>query len=170
MLFVIVLAVFWVIGGIIKATAKKPQDRQTQQPPARKPVRQARPVASAREAAPARPSRMEQACPQPASYPVEIENAFLAKIAQATGKLESALPSIPAGPIVQDISDYTDKPVSELEEMRLDVPHQISEAEDLPELVLDYSDSDELSRAILHYEILGPPVSLRDPTNQITDL
>ena len=31
----------------------------------------------------------------------------------------------------------------------------------LPELLLDYSDPEALRRAILHYEILGPPLSLR---------
>lgn len=32
----------------------------------------------------------------------------------------------------------------------------------LSDLLSDYADPDKLRRAILHYEILGPPLSLRD--------
>lgn len=35
--------------------------------------------------------------------------------------------------------------------------------------LIDYSDVDALKRAILHYEILGKPLSLRDPSQQVAD-
>lgn len=35
--------------------------------------------------------------------------------------------------------------------------------------LIDSSDADALRRAILHYEILGKPLSLRDPSQQIAD-
>jgi hypothetical protein len=60
----------------------------------------------------------------------------------------------------------TSSPFKELERIHLDTPEKKLESEDLPELVLDYTDPDELSKAILHYEILGPPVSLRNPSHQ----
>lgn len=40
-------------------------------------------------------------------------------------------------------------------------------ARHLPELLLDYSDPEALRRAILHYEILGPPLSLRPPSGSV---
>ena len=39
-----------------------------------------------------------------------------------------------------------------------------------PKPVLDFGDPDELRRAILHYEILGKPISLRDRSEQIIGL
>ncbi len=36
------------------------------------------------------------------------------------------------------------------------------ETQYLSDLLSDYADPDKLRRAILHYEILGPPLSLRD--------
>jgi len=37
------------------------------------------------------------------------------------------------------------------------------QAKYLAEALLDYADPDEIRRAILHYEILGKPLSLRPP-------
>ncbi|GEM_PF-429278 len=36
-----------------------------------------------------------------------------------------------------------------------------------PAALIDYSDPDALKKAILHYEILGKPIALRDPSEQI---
>ena len=69
-----------------------------------------------------------------------------------------------AEPIIHDLPETTSKPLVELDQMRLGAPKRTTEMEDLPELTLDFTDPDELSKAILHYEILGPPVSLRNPS------
>jgi hypothetical protein len=37
----------------------------------------------------------------------------------------------------------------------------------LSEVLADYENSEELKRAILHYEILGKPLALRDPSRVI---
>jgi hypothetical protein len=50
------------------------------------------------------------------------------------------------------------------------IPAEMAEAEHLPEILSDYAEPDELRRAILHYEILGRPLSLRDPSGQIIGL
>ena len=44
------------------------------------------------------------------------------------------------------------------------------ESKYLSEVLLDYVEPDELRMAILHYEILGRPLSLRDPSGQIIGL
>lgn len=46
--------------------------------------------------------------------------------------------------------------------MQASEPAQMPESEYLSELLKDYADPEELRRAILHYEILGKPLSLRD--------
>jgi len=57
-------------------------------------------------------------------------------------------------PIGKTIKGLQDKRAYELEEM--------PESEYLSELLSNYANPEELRRAILHYEILGKPLSLRD--------
>jgi hypothetical protein len=47
---------------------------------------------------------------------------------------------------------------------------EVVESKYLSEVLLDYADPDELRMAILHYEILGMPLSLRGPSGQIIGL
>ena len=172
-LFVVVLAVFWIISGIVKATSKKPQERQKQQPPVRKPIHKVPSPATVSGLSSARSKKTTQARPQPRSRPAmlasKVEKALRSKTIEATQKLESLPPKRQAEPIIQDIPEYTSKPLIEPDHMRLGIPQKATKEEDLPEIVLDYSDPEELTKAILHYEILGPPVSLRSPSHQSLD-
>ena len=43
---------------------------------------------------------------------------------------------------------------------------EIPQAEYLSDILSDYEDPEKLRRAILHYEILGKPISLRGPSEQ----
>jgi len=43
-------------------------------------------------------------------------------------------------------------------------PAEISQTKYLSEILSDYQDPESLRRAILHYEILGKPISLREPS------
>ena len=52
--------------------------------------------------------------------------------------------------------------VEALEGMRVAMPTEIPRAKYLSEILSDYEDPEKLRRAILHYEILGKPLSLRD--------
>jgi hypothetical protein len=56
------------------------------------------------------------------------------------------------------------------EVMRVDMPTEIPRAKYLSEILSDYDDTEKLRRAILHYEILGKPLSLRDPSEHIIGL
>lgn len=49
-------------------------------------------------------------------------------------------------------------------ETRLAAPHKSTGFE--PEAIIDYTDPDALKKAILHYEILGRPIALRDTPDQ----
>jgi hypothetical protein len=49
-------------------------------------------------------------------------------------------------------------------------PAEIPRAKYLSEILSDYDDPEKLRRAILHYEILGKPLSLREPGEHIIGL
>ena len=167
-LLLMVLAVFWIVGSILKAASQKTQDKQ-KQPPIRKPVRKVRPPTTVREASSSRPTKTVQSRPQPrprpAIPPMEVDTATRPQIAEPTKKTVSYPPKPQAESVLQNLPEFASKPLVELDHMRLGKPQKITEEEELPELVLDFADPDELSKAILHYEILGPPVSLRNPSH-----
>ena len=167
-LFVVVLAVFWVVSGIIKATSKKPQDRQKQQPLIRKPGGKIPSLTKARESS-ARPTRATQTRiqPRPSAQAAERQKRLRSKIVEATRDSESFPKQSREGSFLKDFPEFTSESLGELGQISLDTTQRTHEEEALPELVLDYADPDELSKAILQYEILGPPVSLR-PSHQIT--
>lgn len=50
------------------------------------------------------------------------------------------------------------------------VPAEAVEPMHLSEVLADYEDPEELKRAILHYEILGRPLALRDPSADVIGL
>ena len=176
-LIVVVLAVFWAIGGIIKAKAKK--DEQLPGKPARKPPvhsREAREHMLNRLQRPAGSAKDQSQQPRPAArqprmkylqaavrkFAVEAEQAFQSKTKEPTPELEPPLkePQIKAErveltkPIAKTVKGPQDKQDFE--------PAIMPESEYLSELLTDYADPEELRRAILHYEILGRPLSLRD--------
>ncbi len=181
-LFVVVLAVFWAIAGIVKAKAKKSEGRDEQLPgkPVRKPPlhsREAREQMLSRLQRPAGSAQGQDQQPRPATqkprlkfadlqaavrkFAVEAEQAFQPQSGKQTPELEPALtePQIKAEtvelkPISKTVKGLQDKLVPE--------PGQMPESEYLSELLTDYADPEELRRAILHYEILGRPLSLRD--------
>jgi hypothetical protein len=185
-LFVIVLAIFWLVGGIIKAKANKSQTGSNDNLP-RKPVRkppvhsrQAREQMLKRLERPADSAQGQRQQPRPAGqkprmkfsdlqaavrkFAVDAEKAFQADTSKPVPKPRP--PSTeqqiiaeklePAEPVTTTIMGLQDKRAYE--------PEQIPESEYLSELLTDYADPEELRRAILHFEILGKPLSLRDPS------
>jgi hypothetical protein len=64
--------------------------------------------------------------------------------------------------------DVMPKPVVEVEQKGVPIVAQAPVSVYLAEIISNYSDPDELRRAILHYEILGKPLSLREsPENTL---
>jgi len=182
-LFVVVLAVFWVISGIVKATAKRPKDSRQQQP-SRQPVRRISRPATAPDPSSARPASPQQARaqagpaaaataqaqprPRSAELIAELEKALRSDSPPASPKPALPLPTPQVEPALQEPPDLSTQPLKELlEPERRAGPKATPPEDDLLELEFDYTDPDELSKAILHFEILGPPVSLR-PSHQIT--
>ncbi|MHC4322957.1 MAG: hypothetical protein ACYSUX_01645 [Planctomycetota bacterium] len=182
-LFVVVLAVFWAIGGIIKAKANKPgaQDKQPPLKPGRKPPlhsREAREQMLRRLERPAGSAQSQGQKPRPAAqkprmkfadlqaavrkFAVEAEQAFQPQTGKPTQEPKPPLTEPQIKPESVKLTEPISKTVKELKDKQAYEPEQMPESEYLSELLTDYSDPQELRRAILHYEILGKPLSLRD--------
>ncbi len=158
-LVIVLLVVFWAIGGILKARAKKTkiedEDEYSEEPlkPAARPST-AKPVYKdkARGVAVWRPQPQriragaktlaEEVEPRQAKPSVAGRKAREPKTAVA--KMVGVRPPkvVPAAGAVRAV----EKPM-------------------LEQLLLSAEEPDELRKAILHYEILGKPLSLREPVD-----
>ena len=187
-LFIVVLAIFWLIGGIIKAKANKSQTGSKDNLP-RKPVR--KPPIHSREAREQMLKRLERPVdsaaqvqrqqPRPATqkprmkfadlqaavrkFAVEAEKAFEADVKKPVPKHDQPLPVQQIKAEKPKLAEPIMTAIEELPEKQDTESEQIRESEYLSEILIDYADPDDLRRAILHYEILGKPLSLRDPSD-----
>lgn len=172
MLVFIVLAVFYVVGSILKARANKlEKEKPERQKPGRKLPKttpeipkflqkilypQEQPVGRTpeeRQPRPqVRPPRRKIARPQPVGQrlPTKAEQAI----------------EFPALEPLEVSKVVPPKP----KDKRAGIPAETPQAEFLSEPLLDYEDPEKLRRAILHYEILGKPLSLRGPSEHIIGL
>lgn len=77
------------------------------------------------------------------------------------------LPELQTG--IEALPEVTTKAVERLVGKRKGMA-EIPESKYLSEVLADFTDPEDLRMAILHYEILGRPLSLRDPSGQIIGL
>jgi hypothetical protein len=178
-LVVVVMAAIWIVGGIIKATKAKSGDKQqpSRLPPCKPPAhsrggQQQMPGRAERPAGPAQ--RLEQ--PSGAAkrrttladlreaarkFAAEAEQAFQPQTTRPASKPPEPVskPQIQPettphiAPVVAPVKGLGDKQAATA---------QMPPTQHLSDLLSDYANPDKLRRAILHYEILGPPLSLRD--------
>ena len=184
-LFVVVLAIFWLVGGIIKAKANKSGTGSKDNLP-RKPVR--KPPLHSKEAReqmlkslqrPSDSAQGQRQKPRPVTqkprmkftdlqaavrkFAVEAEKAFQGDTGETVSEpLKPALKEPPIKAETVELTELIGETVKGLKDKRASKPAQMLESEYLSELLTDYADPEELRRAILHYEILGKPLSLRD--------
>lgn len=186
-LFVVVLAAFWALGGILKARAKKSQGGDARRSP-RRPVRQ--PPAQSRAAreqllrqagppvrqAERRPglgqarSRLAELRAAAQKFAAEAEQAFRAQVQGPPPQSPPPIqkPTSPRG--ATDIAVSSAQPPPAPAEQKPPAPEPVSASTNLAELLNSYADPDQLRRAILHYEILGKPLALRDPPDSAAGL
>lgn len=180
-LFIVVLAAFWAIGGIIKATQKKP-DNSRREPSSDKPLRRSVPTKSSQPSVgrptpasgPGRPRAEQQPAREATAKPrsrleklaAEFEKSLGPYISESSPDLKSSFPKSQPQPVTPEPVDVPENAIVNRVDVRLRPQKELPETE-LPELVLDYTNPDELTKAILYYEILGPPMSLREPSYQI---
>jgi hypothetical protein len=151
-LFVLGLAVFWVLGGVIKARTagkgKREDEEQLPGRPARRPPERARGPQrqTFQRPHPRRTVGPAQQRPVAPEYAAKTEKGSRVRHPEMPelSKLPLSMPSVQ--PEQKEVWQPVSKPVVER--------------------LLDPDDPDKLKRAILHYEILGKPVSLRSPAEQ----
>jgi hypothetical protein len=186
-LFVVVMAVLWMVGSIVKAMKTKADNQQqTGRSPARKPLDQSRGVRqqspiqrTQRPAGPPTPAVQTSSVPKKRStladlreaarrFAAEAEQSFKDNQEAPKPKPASMPPKqVKAAPKPQVYRETTPEVKPTVAPItgtsgRKDVFAQMPVSQQLSDLVSDYADPEKLRKAILHYEILGPPLSLRD--------
>jgi len=176
-LVLVIIAAVYGLGAIIKTKRKKPQEQVEEEmgrKPARKPATGGRGVleqfvnelrglaepAQGRESRPiGQPARQKIARPQPAvrKYAAEAKQA---------GRVQPRTMQ----PDFEELPESTTKTAEGLVGKRKGMAAEVPESKYLSEVLADFTDPEDLRMAILHYEILGRPLSLRDPSGQIIGL
>ncbi len=186
-LILVIVAAVYGLGTIIRAKGKKSQeqvDEELSRKPARKPATGGRgvleqfinelrglaePTQDRESRPPAQPAHRQIARPQPAVRKYAAQAKQAGRVQPRTvqpdfeelQEIETSLEALP---------EYTSKTVKGLVSKGKGMADKVPESKYLSEVLLDYADPDELRTAILHYEILGRPLSLRDPSGQIIGL
>ena len=189
-LFIVFLAIFWVGSAIFKLKAKKNEDEKTGEKqlsgkPGGKPAAgttKVGPFQQIRRAIEAEVQKQRQlqtqqaqrkvVRPQPAIRNVAPKTVSATRISASKPAVEARLarPTSQVGSDIQELPEFTYKTVKKLKDKRISTPSEIPQAKHLAEILSDYSDPDELKRAILHYEILGRPIALRGSSGSVIGL
>jgi hypothetical protein len=196
-LFIMVIGIFWVVGGILKAKANKSKQQEQEQPGRRPPestrgvpkafkqtpYQQAqRPVGRTPKSQPrpqqVQPSRRKIVRPQPAGRKPSIKTEEAIELPTLEA-LETPKVSLPGPQLQADLEELPEFTVETVEKdirlssvealgaKRIGIAGETPQTKYLAEILLDYDDPEKLRRAILHYEILGKPLSLRGPSEHI---
>jgi hypothetical protein len=184
-LLVVVLAALWAVAGLLKARKTQPEDEQEQsgagrqQEPSLLAKRLRRELLGQRvrprPAAPAPAAQYQRQARQRLSAAVRLQTpAGERQSGQALPVAPLAEPELPAitsglqaGP--QVVPEAVSKPIEGLEQYG-PPPAGKPEPEFSLDSLVDYDKPEQLRRAILHYEILGKPLSLRSPGEHIIGL
>ena len=198
-LFIVVLAVFWILRSVVKSKVDEARERKNKSAPFdqnRKPASSTKELSelllnrvlkyrestsgprnrqniqrtTIKSATAGPASRGIASKPQPAmSAPYTIQRSK--KPSKLTFKQPSLKQNIQKlekiDTNIQELPEFAPKSVDNLADLPLSKSTQISQSEFVSDFVWDYKNPDELRRAILHYEILGKPLSLRDSSGSL---
>jgi len=179
----VVIAVIYALSSILKAKSNKTELEDEEQP-AHKPPESASRLQKQtfqRPHRPVSPAPRTQYQPQVQSpqrkvmRPEPVIRKPLTKKKEPTPLPAIEMPEVSELPLlgpqvehgIEELPEFTSETLEKLEAKSLGFAAQKPVVEDVSRPVLDYTDADELTRAILHYEILGRPLSLRDPSQRI---
>ena len=190
-LIVVIMAVVYGLGTILKAKKGgkvEGQDKQRQAPKLqRKPATGSRgvleqfineirglvePEQDRESRSPAQPAHRQIARPQPAvrKYTAEAKQDRRVQPRTPLAKQKLPLSRKQVQPDFEELPEFTSKTAEGLIGKRKGMPAEVVESRYLSEVLADFTDPEDLRMAILHYEILGRPLSLRDPSGQIIGL
>ncbi len=166
----VVLAIFYAVGSIVKARANKTAPKGKEQAP-RKPVRKSsedfidlkmlkqlfglpeEAESSSQPSPEASKPKIAKQQVQPTVRKVARPQPMARRKASVTVEPQAAKPQVRPRPRLKRIPGLTGEA-----ELSTGVP----QAKYLSDILSDYDDPEKLRRAILHYEILGKPLSLRE--------
>jgi hypothetical protein len=173
-LFFVAIAAFYAIGSVLKARANKsakqrqakrqPGVKPVERAPLRQPVKNTPPPATVKKPAypqaPARPV----ARPRPVMRkPVPRKPAAPPKAVKPPGRAEPLTTVTSVKTELEGLRELPKKTVEQLDVGRLGLAAEKKEKEPviIEEPLLALDDPDSLRKAILYYEIIGKPVSMR---------
>ena len=180
-IFIVFLALFWVGSAIFKLKAKKDEEGKagekllsgkpgvklaagtTKEGPFQKIRRAIEAEVQKQRELQTQQAQRKVVRPQPAAKTVVSKADSATRISASKPAVEARLvrPTPQVESEIQELPEFTVKAFKKLKDNRIDAPSEIPQAKHLAEILSDYSDPDELKRAILHYEILGKPIALR---------
>ena len=198
-LILVLVAAVYGIGTILKVKKGKKGQEQAEEEQGRKPQRKPQggmglleqfvreiqhavdPTQKQESRPTAQPAGRKTARPQPAptvrKYAAEAKQAGRPKpkrpgleLSMSTPQVRpdfEEFPELQTG--IEDLPEYTTKTVEGLLGKRKGMA-EVPKSKYLSEVLADFTDPEDLRMAILHYEILGRPLSLRDPSGQIIGL
>ncbi len=175
-LVIVIMAVVYGLSRIIKAKGKKSQEQVEEEQgrkPARKPATGGRGVLEQffnelRNLAEPTQDRESRPTAQPARQKIARPQHAVRKYA-AEAKQAGRVQLRTEQPDFEELPESTTKTVEGLVGKRRGIA-EVPESKYLSEVLADFTDPEDLRMAILHYEILGRPLSLRDPSSQIIGL
>lgn len=166
MLVFAILAVFYVLGSILKARANKAKEKEEL---AGKPAHKPPEGAKGLQRKAFKPIRPAAPLPRKEYYPqVQPPSRRVVRPRPAARAKPAAQP--PALPEVEELPRFTRGLDKKMGVKELGIPSESPQVKPIGEPLLDYTDPNRLRRAILHYEIFGKPLSLRGPEEHIIGL
>jgi hypothetical protein len=172
-LFVVVLAVFWVLRGLFRDKIQESENKSdSEKQPTRKPVQRSSDRARAlwdqfleQTRGPSEsPSQKSGRAPVTHQRKPGISKSVIPKGSTVSEKpvISSSISKVPDfGLDIKNLPETSDVQIKDLNIDSKRIGTEITDEGLFAETLLDFSDPDELRKAILKYEILGKPLSIR---------
>jgi hypothetical protein len=168
-LLVVIIAVFWALGGLLKARSRNVKEESEESQSDKSARRRPKTSTNLKKEFFKQLGFSHPAGQGSRQYRRQIEQLRRritrprpTSLSMGTEKKPISVPS------KEERSKLTSEPVIELKDKDVvAIQQEMLGAAFAVKSLLDYTDPDELRRAILHYEILGKPLSLRNPGEHI---
>ncbi len=190
-LFVVIIAVFWALGGILKAKTKnvkeEAEETSSDRPPRKRKqlpaiekkdlfkrhfrTRSVGPETSRQYRRQIEQLRRRVSRSRPIAVSMETEKKAVT-ISDKEIRLEARATeqAVEVQQAIREHPELKSEPIDILKNKYPDIQSERAAPVVYTDSLLNYTDPDELKRAILHYEILGRPLSMRGPDEHIIRL